>query len=111
MPAGSRTELIEIERETRTKRADAGFDTSWSVVGALWAAAEYGGGSEGEARGAVRHTRRLRFVVLTEAVRALAVTPADRIRWQGQLYNIREVPPRLATAGETAIVAESGVTQ
>lgn len=107
----TKTELIAIERETRTTRPGGGMSSAWAEVGKMWAEAVYIGGGEGEARGAVRETVRYRFVVWSAAAEELAVTPKDRLVWNGVTYNIREQPRRLAKRIDTEIIAESGVTQ
>lgn len=107
----ARTELITIERETTTRRAGGGLTSAWASIGQLWASAEYIGGSEGEQRGAVRAVLRYRFVALSAGVEALGVTLTDRIVWNGETYNLREMPRRLARRIETQLIAESGVAQ
>lgn len=107
----TRSELITIERETNVRRPGGGVDSGWSSVGQIWASAEYIGGSEGEARGAQRSTLRYRFVGLSAAIEAIGVTVKDRVLWNGERYNIREVPRRLARRVETQIIGETGVTQ
>ena len=107
----AKTELITTERETRTVRPGGGMSSAWASVGQMWAEASYIGGGEGEVRGAVRETVRYRFVVWSAATEEIAVTPKDRLIWNGVTYNIREMPRRLAKRIETEIIAESGVTQ
>ncbi len=111
MGAGAKTELITIERETRTRRADAGYDEGWASVGQVWAAVTYAGGSESEQRGALRSVRRYRFTCATEALEEMAVTPADRVIWNGEAFNVRECPRRVIGQPDTDLYAESGVTQ
>lgn len=111
MGAGSKTEIITIERETRTRQRGGDFASIWAQIGELWAEAEYAGGAETEARGAVRATQRYRFTVNTEAVFELGVTQADRIVWNGAVYNLREAPRRMIGSPDTALIAESGVSQ
>lgn len=107
----SRTEKITIQRETRIRRDGGGDESTWAQIGELWAKAEWIGGSEGEMRGAVRTVNRYRFTALSAGVESLAVTQKDRVVWNGEIYNIREMPRRLARRVETQIIAESGVTQ
>jgi len=109
--AGSKTEVIAFERETRTRQRGGDHTSSWAILGEMWAAAEYAGGSEGQARGAVRPVQRYRFTVWTEGLAELGVTQADRIVWNGTVYNLREAPRRLIASPETVLIAESGVTQ
>jgi head-tail adaptor len=109
--AGPRTELVAIERETQTRRPGGAQDSAWASVGQLWVKADYIGGGEAEARGAVRETVRYRFTALSAGVEALGVTARDRVVWNGVAYNIREVPRRLPRRIETEIIGESGVAQ
>jgi len=85
--------------------------SGWASIGQLWCRAEYIGGTEGEARGAVRATVRYRFTTLSAAVEEIGVTVRDRVVWNGENYNVREVPRRLARRVETEIIAEAGVSQ
>lgn len=107
----TRTELITIERETNTRRAGGGMTSGWASVGQLWVRADYIGGSEGDQQGAVRATLRYRFTALSAGVEEIGVTVKDRVVWNGEAYNIREVPRRLPRGIETQIIAETGVTQ
>jgi len=111
MSAGNKTELITFERETDTRRPGGGQDAVWSQIGQAWARVEWIGGSEGERAGAVRATSRYRFTVYGAAVDALTLTPADRILWNGDRYNIRERPRTQMGNPDVAIIAEGGVTQ
>lgn len=111
MGAGQRTELIVIERETRTRVRGGDFTSAWAELGRMWAEAAYIGGSESASTGALRTTLRYRFTVPAEAVRQLGVTPADRILWNGGTYNIREVPRRMAGSPELSLIGETGVPQ
>jgi head-tail adaptor len=109
--SGAKTELITVERETRTRRNGAGYDSSWSSVGQFWAEAKWVRGGEQERQGALRELSAYRFLALSAAIEELAVTTADRLVWNGERYNIRERPRRLPRMAETEIIAETGVTQ
>lgn len=106
-----RNELIVFERETRTPDGGGGASSSWDEIGQAWADVTWIGGSETQRQGAVRETVRYRFTVLSAAVVALGITVADRIRWNGELFNIRETPRRLPRRPVTEIIAEAGVSQ
>lgn len=109
--AGSKTELIVIERESRTRQRGGGSENEWTVIGQMWAEAKWIGGSETESKGALRPTARYRFTVYADAVQELAITPADRILWNNEHYNVRERPRRQIGTPDIDIVAETGVTQ
>lgn len=111
MGAGQKNELITIEREvTGTAGAAAGGQTlSWVTLGRLWADVRYVRGGEAERNGALREINVYRFIVWSEAVRALTLTINDVVLWNGERYAIREVPRRLRTAPETEIIGEFGV--
>ncbi|MEQ1614480.1 MAG: head-tail adaptor protein [Hyphomicrobiaceae bacterium] len=111
MGAGGKTELITIERETRTRRTGGDYDSAWTTLGQMWAAVDYAGGSETQTRGAVRETMRYKFTVYAEAVLSHGMTQADRIVWNGTTYNVREVPRRVIGTPDMVIASESGVTQ
>lgn len=49
--------------------------------------------------------------MLSAGAEELGLTTEDRIVWNGEIYNIRERPRRLARKPETEIIAETGVTQ
>lgn len=110
--AGSRTEKIAIERESRTPDGAGGFATSgWVLVAEMWAEVQWIGATEGSDRGGQRSTSKYRFTVMSDAAHEAGVTPKDRIAWNGDLYNIRERPRRLPREPYTEIIAEAGVTQ
>lgn len=109
--AGAKTELVTIERETRTPDGGGGFMTAWTCIGELWAEVQWVRAGEKRDRGAVRETTVYRFVVLSDDAEDLGIKAADRIIWDREPYNIRERPRRLQRVAETEIVAESGVAQ
>lgn len=109
--AGGKSELIAVERLTKTDDGGGGHTRAWEQVGELWASAQWIGGGESQRQGAVRELARYRFTVLTAAADAIAITPGDRLVWQGERYNVREMPRRLPRKPETEIVAETGVAQ
>lgn len=114
MPApgsGSKTEMVTIERVTRTPDGGGGVTTAWASIGDLWADVQWVRGSETETRGAVREVVVYRFRVLTDDAEAIGITAKDRIVWCGDLYNIRERPRRSQRIAETDIIAEMGVAQ
>lgn len=112
MGAGDKTELITFERETRTRQPGAGYLSAWNPIGACWAAVTYASGKEdGKAQGAVRAVMKYKFSVYAAAIEELQITTADRIVWNGELFNIRERPGWTGTISDIEIVAESGVAQ
>ena len=109
--AGLRDQRVTVERLTETPDGGGGVSRAWTVLGSLWVAAKWVGGSEQPARGAVREVVRYRFTADAGSAEALGITAADRIIWRGEPYNIRERPRRQATTRDLDIYAESGVTQ
>ncbi len=108
--AGAKFELLTFERESRVADGAGGFTPSWSTIGQLWAEPRYLRGGEREVHGALREINAYRFICWSAAVEGLALTVSDVIVWNGERYNIREVPRRLNGGPETEIVAETGVT-
>lgn len=111
MGSGSKTELVTIERETRSPDGGGGASVAWVALGQVWAEAKFARAGEKKDRGAVRETTVYKFICLTEDVEALGIRATDRIVWDGEHYNIRERPRRLQRSAETELVAESGVAQ
>ncbi len=111
MGSGSKTELVTIERESRTPDGGGGAAVAWVAVGQVWCEVKYARAGEKRDRGALRETTVYKFIALTDEVEALGITATDRIMWDGAPYNIRERPRRLQRAAETELVAESGVAQ
>lgn len=104
--AGARDQLIGFERTVETRRAGGGRDTTVSQIGEAWVAVEWVRGGESERQGALRELQVYRFRALSEAIAALGLTLKDVIVWNGQKYNLREMPRRLAGSPETEIIAE-----
>lgn len=111
MGSGAKTELVTIERETRTADGAGGYSASWGSIGQLWVEASFLRSSESQQRGAMREVLVYRFRGLAADIEALAIKPRDRLIWNSEAFNIREVPRRLPRAIETDIMAETGVTQ
>lgn len=111
MPAGAKTEQIAIERSTETRRPGGAMTVVWSEIGRAWAHAQWVRGGESDRQGAVRYGSVYKFTCWAAAVEALALTPKDRVVWNGDRYNIRERPVRLPAKPDIEIVAESGVAQ
>lgn len=109
MGAGQKCELVTIERETSADNGSGGQTVTWTEAGQLWAEPRYVRGGEKEQNGALREINVYRFIVWSDAVRDLAVGIADVIVWNGERYNIREVPRRLRGGPDTEIIAETGV--
>lgn len=110
MGAGAKSELVTVERETRTPDGGGGSSSSWAAIGQLWAEVAWIGGAESSRQGAVREVGKYRFRVLAGGVLALGVLATDRMVWNGARYNIRELPQR-PRKPEIDIIAETGVTQ
>ena len=109
--SGTKSELIAIERYTTTPDGGGGASRAWASIGQLWAEAKWIGGGESDRQGALRALAKYRFTVLAAAAEAIAITTEDRIVWNGERFNVRERPRRLARGPETEIIAETGVTQ
>jgi len=109
--AGAKTELVVVERETRTRRDGGSFTSTWSEIGRFYAEPRWVRGGEQSRQGALREIAIYRFLALSAAVEALALTTHDRLVWNGERYNIRERPRRIPRSAEIEIVAEAGVTQ
>lgn len=110
MQSGERNDLVTFERLV-TEPDDMGgqSNATWWTIGQAWAAVKWIGGGDGERDGAIRSSARYRFTVPSVDADAAAVSPNDRIMWNGEPYAIREQPRRLRTSPETEIVAETGV--
>lgn len=108
---GSRDQRITVERLTTTPDGGGGQSVVWTAIGALWVAAQWVGGGEGVARGAVQEVVRYRFTADAASAEALGITAKDRIVWAGEPYNIRERPRRQESSTDLAIYAETGVAQ
>jgi head-tail adaptor len=109
--AGKKTELIIAERETLTRAAGGSMTSTWDEIGRFYAAVRWVRGGEQTRQGAVREIAVNKFIALSAAVEALSLTTKDRLDWNGEKYNIRERPRRLARIAEIEIIAEAGVTQ
>lgn len=108
---GARDQRVAIERLVSTPDGGGGSTAAWRLIGPLWVSAEWVGGGESDARGAVREVVKYRFTADAGAAESLGITAKDRIIWQGEPYNIRERPRRQATSRELEIYAETGVSQ
>ncbi len=103
------TEVIAIDAELAPVGADR--DPAWTEIGRMRAAVKPVRASENEREGALREVQVYLFSVHTPALRAVPMTAAaHRLRWNGKVYNVREVRGPIARQPYTEIVAESGVT-
>lgn len=108
---GRKNERIAFEREVRTPDGMCGFEVSWQQIGEAMAFVAYKGSGEAQRQGAVRELLKYSFVVWAAAIRDLGITRSDRIRWNGEVWNIRELDGGKGGALDAEIIAESGVTQ
>ena len=108
--AGPKTELITFERESRSDTVTGGYTMSWTEIGSAWAEVRYLRGGEKEQGGVMREINAYRFICWSAAVEELALSVRDVIVYNGERYNVREVPRRIAGAPDTEIIAETGVT-
>lgn len=108
---GPKLELIAFERMTSTPDGLGGFSTIWQPIGEAYAAISYKGGGESVRQGAVRSTIKYSFVCWESEVRALGVTQADRISYNGEFWNIRELDGGRGGVADAEIIAEAGVSQ
>lgn len=111
MASGRKTELVAVERETKTADGGGGYASAWASIGTIWAEVKWVRGGESERQGSVRAVNVYKFVALSAAVEEIGVLPTDRLVWLGDRYNIRERPRRLERQPDCEIVAETGVTQ
>lgn len=105
------TAVVVLERETVDLSIAADEVQEWFEAGTLRAEVRPLRFSEAEREGAVRAVKGYLFRVYTSAVRALGITEADRLVWNGMTLNIREVRAPEARVRFTEIIAEAGVTQ
>lgn len=108
---GRKNERIAFEREVRTPDGLHGFESTWQQIGEAQAFVTYKGSGEAQRQGAVRSLVKYSFIVWAGAIRDLGITRSDRIRWNGELWNIRELDAGKGGALDAEIIAESGVTQ
>ncbi len=109
--ASNLNQVVEVERETPDPGIGADEAQAWASVGLLRAEVRPLRFSEAEREGATRVVQGYLLRVYTAAVSALAVTAADRVRWNGLVMNVREVRHQPSNIRFTEIVAEAGVTQ
>jgi len=92
MTAGRLDEKITIERETPGSDDGAGgkLASSWAAIAAPWAEARPVRGSERVESGQTANVKTWLFVV-RNASDTSGVDHKDRIRWDGQIFNILSV--------------------
>ena len=105
------TAVVVLERETPDIGIDSDEAQDWSSAGTFRAAVQPLRFSEAEREGATRTVQGYLFRVHTSTVRALSITAADRLLWQGRTLNIREVREPEPRIRFTEIIAEAGVGQ
>ncbi len=103
--------VCTLQRDGSDIGIDSDEDQEWTTVDTFRAEVRPLRFSESEREGAVRAVQGYLFIVHTSTVRALSITAADRIQWNGRTMNIREVRDPDPGVRFTEIIAESGVTQ
>lgn len=103
--------VCTLQRDTSDIGIDSEEAQAWTTVGTFRAEVRPLRFSESEREGAVRAVQGYLIVTHTSTARALAITAADRVLWNGRTLNIREVRDPDPGVRFTEIVAESGVTQ
>lgn len=91
MRSGTRDRLITIERDTGTSEDTFGAITSgWTSYATAWAEVIYGTGTERRESASEGTDQPATFRVLAET-ETLAVTTADRISFDGSIWDIHNV--------------------
>jgi len=105
---GEFRELIEIKRETLSTTHDGGQNVSLTTIYNGWAMVYPQRAVESGKDDRVSYTQGYNFIVRNLK---LSIRANDRILWNGQEWNIREVEEQRNHPLYIKIVAESGVTQ
>lgn len=109
--ASNLTAVVVLEREAVDLGIDSDEAQDWSAVGTFRAEVRPLRFTEAEREGATRELQGYLFRIYTSQARAMSMTAADRLVWNGRTLNIREVRDPDPRARFTEIIAESGVTQ
>lgn len=108
MQAGDLDQKILFQREQRVPDGGGGWTASWAALCFAWAKAVPLSGTERDAAEQVAAQITHRFTVRRS--QALAdITAADRILWQGRVFNIRRIADAGARPSFLDVDAEAGV--
>ena len=108
MTIGERRERIRIQRRSRERRPDGGFDTVTATIATRWASVRPVRGMEGELAG--RQAGTVTYLIEMDS-RGADVSADDVLVWatNGDLeMNVREVRRPSARALPLVVVAEQG---
>lgn len=106
---GDRKDRIRIQRRSRVKRADGGYDVTTATLIDLWAALRPVRAQEEEEAG--RKRGGVTYLIEVDALAAQSVTADDALIWltgSDTPMNIREVRKPTRSAMPLVIVAETG---
>jgi head-tail adaptor len=96
--SGDRTELVTVERLTRTSDGQGGADLTWTAIGQLWGSIEWvSGGERTEGKSdVVRNINKYRVTALAAGIDEISMTAVDRLIWAGDVFNIVDKPYSVA---------------
>lgn len=85
MGPGDLDQQIVIQQKTQTRRAEGGYDETWSTFATVWAKVRPLSGRERTQADAVEAPADYRFTIR----RRTDITEAMRVTWGGGTFNIR----------------------
>lgn len=110
MASGQMRERVTFQRTARTKRSDAGYDTTLSQIGAAWASVEPVAAKEGEQAGRLFGSTTY-IVTIYAAAKPCDLTTDDTLTWctGGSVsFNIRGIRAAGSRGLYLEIIAEKG---
>ena len=103
--------VCTLQRDSSNLGIDSDEAQTWTTAGTFRAEVRPLRFSESEREGAVRAVQGYLIITHPSTARALAITAADRVLWNGRTLNIREVRDPDPGTRFTEIIGEAGVTQ
>lgn len=102
---GKLDQLVTIERNVTTADGMGGFASAWTPTNDVWANVKAKAGREGMSEGRVNAV----YVVVFTIYNVADLAELDRIVWNGETYNIRNIQREGNRALHVKIEAERGV--
>lgn len=101
---------ITFERKVEAADGQGGVNISWTALTTCWARVDgEKAGGERYVDNGIRTVSDYTFWVRADVVTRYGITQVDRLRWQGEIYNIADIPNQQLRGRKIAVIARTGL--
>lgn len=99
---------IELQRRTATPDPQGGELVTWVKIASCWAKVDGTAANEAAKADVILSLSAYTFWVRSDIVQRFAIVMTDRIVWNGQAYNISDMPNQQLRGRLAALIARTG---